>query len=509
MKAIILARVSSKEQEENNSIPAQTRRLLDYCARKEMKVIETCQLVESSTKANRKKFSEVIRRISLSREPIALVVDTIDRLQRSFRESVKMDELRKVNKVELHFLRENLIINATSNSADILRWDMGVLFAKSYVTQLRDNVNRSMEEKRRNGELCTHAPFGYQNCRKDGKAFIEPNHNAVIVRKMFNLYASGAYSLQTLRDWLMDTYAIKKPTSTVAHILSNPFYYGFICHDGNLYAHCYETLITKEIFDKVQEVMHRMHKTPRKYRGLPFMYRSMITCAECGCRVTVEKQKGYTYYHCTQHRGKHHAQYIREENLDLQIFQALSNIQPTDEQFHTILEAMRIKCTEKSEEQTRLATYFTSEISKKRQRAERLFELYLDGELAKEEYGARRHEIDADVVELEKKLALIDNNVSQWFSDVSAIMTLVKNAPLLFTQSSKIDLKRRLLNLIFSNFELDGQQLRYKYKKPFDTMAFCANCPMWSGLLDAFQEELMTNNPVFQLAKDDDYKLNS
>ncbi len=33
MKAIILARVSSKEQEENNSIPAQTRRLLDYSER--------------------------------------------------------------------------------------------------------------------------------------------------------------------------------------------------------------------------------------------------------------------------------------------------------------------------------------------------------------------------------------------------------------------------------------------------------------------------------------------
>jgi DNA invertase Pin-like site-specific DNA recombinase len=34
MKAIILARVSTKEQEEGHSIAAQWLRLVDYCARK-------------------------------------------------------------------------------------------------------------------------------------------------------------------------------------------------------------------------------------------------------------------------------------------------------------------------------------------------------------------------------------------------------------------------------------------------------------------------------------------
>ena len=145
MKAIILARVSSKEQEDNNSIPAQTRRLNEYAVRLGLEIIDTYQLVESSTKANRTKFTEIIKRIKQSRQPIVLVTDTIDRLQRDFRESVLLDELRRKGKIELHFMREGLVINQQSNSADILRWDMGVMFAKSYVTQLSDNVKRGTE----------------------------------------------------------------------------------------------------------------------------------------------------------------------------------------------------------------------------------------------------------------------------------------------------------------------------------------------------------------------------
>jgi site-specific DNA recombinase len=84
VKAIILARVSSKEQEDNNSIPSQVRRLNDYAVRFGLEIIDTYQLVESSTKANRTKFNELIARIISSKEPIALVTDTVDRLQRSF-----------------------------------------------------------------------------------------------------------------------------------------------------------------------------------------------------------------------------------------------------------------------------------------------------------------------------------------------------------------------------------------------------------------------------------------
>ena len=146
MKAIILARVSTKEQEEEgHSIPSQVRRLKEYAQRKQLAIYKVFQITESSSQDTRRKFEEVINLIKTSKEPVILITDTIDRLQRSFRESVILEEFRKSGKLELHFFRENLTLNQDSNSSELIRWDMGVMVARSYILQLSDNVKRSIE----------------------------------------------------------------------------------------------------------------------------------------------------------------------------------------------------------------------------------------------------------------------------------------------------------------------------------------------------------------------------
>ncbi len=119
MKAIILARVSSKDQEEGQSIPAQVHRAQHYVQRKGFNLLHTFQITESSSRQKRKQFDEVVSIIKRSKDPIALVVDTVDRLQRSFRETPILDEMRRNGKLELHFLREGLIINENANSAQL------------------------------------------------------------------------------------------------------------------------------------------------------------------------------------------------------------------------------------------------------------------------------------------------------------------------------------------------------------------------------------------------------
>lgn len=133
MKTILLARVSSKEQEEGQSIPAQVRRLREYAEKNRLAVIHEFQLIESSTKETRKKFNKIVAMIEKSKECIALVVDTIDRLQRSFKESVVLLDLLKQGQLSLHFLRERLILNEYSNSSDYMRWDINVFTSRAFV----------------------------------------------------------------------------------------------------------------------------------------------------------------------------------------------------------------------------------------------------------------------------------------------------------------------------------------------------------------------------------------
>ena len=167
MQAYILARVSTKEQEDTNSLPSQLRRMQEYSARNDFEIIETFKFAESSTKQDRKQFQQMIRQIEKSRQKIAIITDTVDRMQRDFKESVLLDDLRKRDKIIIHFIRENLILHQNSNSSELMRWDMAVMFAKSYVTQLSDNVKRSFEQKVKNGEWLSKAPYGYRNIRTE------------------------------------------------------------------------------------------------------------------------------------------------------------------------------------------------------------------------------------------------------------------------------------------------------------------------------------------------------
>ena len=79
MKAIILACVSTKEQEEGHSIAAQKQRLIEYCERKSLKIIKTLEIVESSTRGERKDFMAMLDFAKAQKETIAIVADAVDR----------------------------------------------------------------------------------------------------------------------------------------------------------------------------------------------------------------------------------------------------------------------------------------------------------------------------------------------------------------------------------------------------------------------------------------------
>ena len=77
MKAIILARVSTKGLEEGHSIAARRQRLADYCTRKGLDVIRVFELVESSTRGERKEFTAMLEFAKARKESIAIVADAV------------------------------------------------------------------------------------------------------------------------------------------------------------------------------------------------------------------------------------------------------------------------------------------------------------------------------------------------------------------------------------------------------------------------------------------------
>lgn len=267
MKAIILARVSSKEQEEGQSIPAQVRRLTEYADKHQLEVIKVFQITESSTKESRKEFEKIIELISKSKECVALIADTVDRVQRSFKESIFIEKLLREGKMEMHFLRDRLILDKNSNSTDIMRWDMSVMFAKSYVLQLSDNVKRSLEQARKEGVRAGLAPLGYLNVTdKQGKKDVIPDPDqCLLIVKMFELYVTGNFSYRKITKKMKEMGLKNKQgqsvgLSKIADALKDTFYYGMMKSKGELFPHRHEPIISYDLFQRAQEVRESYHK---------------------------------------------------------------------------------------------------------------------------------------------------------------------------------------------------------------------------------------------------------
>lgn len=101
-------------------------------------------------------------------------------------------------------------------------------------------------------------------------------------------------------------------------MFSNPFYAGFIRHNGQLYPGSHDAMVTTAEFERAQQIMTsraRAHFAIRRQ----FAYTGLIHCAQCGAHYTAEIQKGHTYYHRTGHKTGvvcRQRKHVREESLE-------------------------------------------------------------------------------------------------------------------------------------------------------------------------------------------------
>ena len=68
MKAVIFARVSSKDQEEGHSLDAQIQCSYEYAIKNNFKVIEQFKIVESSTATGRPEFSKMVNFVKAQKD---------------------------------------------------------------------------------------------------------------------------------------------------------------------------------------------------------------------------------------------------------------------------------------------------------------------------------------------------------------------------------------------------------------------------------------------------------
>jgi DNA invertase Pin-like site-specific DNA recombinase len=117
---------------------------------------------------------------------------------RNFRDYVTIDELG----VEVHFVKENVILSQDSRSHEKFVHGIKVLMAKNYIDNLSEETRKGMLEKARQGIWPSYAPLGYINVvGSDGKRTIVPDPGlAQVIRQMYERYATGKYTLDEIAE---------------------------------------------------------------------------------------------------------------------------------------------------------------------------------------------------------------------------------------------------------------------------------------------------------------------
>jgi len=195
------------------------------------------------------------------------------------------------------------------------------------------NVRRGLRARVEMGLWPTTAPTGYLNQKmmdKKCQVLVDPER-APVIKKMFERMAYEKYSGRKIYHWLRfelnfrTQYNHHLSLSNIYLLLQNHFYYGTFEYprgSGNWYAGKHEPIISKELFEQVQEQLKR-NEINRETRE--FAFTKLLICGLCGSGITAqEKYKKlkdgtmarYVYYACTRSRDLHcKNEYIREEEL--------------------------------------------------------------------------------------------------------------------------------------------------------------------------------------------------
>ena len=480
-KTVIYARVSSKEQEkEGFSIPAQLKLLNKYASDNKLQVVQEYLDVETAKKSGRSGFNEMMKFLgkeAKSRYPSScrtLLVEKTDRLYRNLKDWVTLDELD----LEIHFVKENVILSQESRSSEKFMHGIKVLMAKNYIDNLSEETKKGMFEKAEQGIYPSFAPLGYLNVECNGKRFIQLD--PVVsqqVKKLFEWYSTGNYSLLELtkkahREGLFFRKSGNKvPKSVVHKILKNPIYYGEFRWAGKLYQGIHEPLISKELFEQVQEVMCEKGRRRTRQQKHSWAFQGLLSCGHCGCALTAEiKKEKYVYYHCTGYKGKCPEKWVREEEVAEQFGKVIGAIKMDEEILNWVVSALKESHQDEKKYHEDQIKNLQAKYNKLKARLETMYMDKLDGRIDQDFYDRKSTEWKKEQDDIFRKIESHQNADRAYIDEGVKLLELSQRAVILYDKQDMQE-KRRILNFVLSNSIWKDGRLHPNYRKPFDILA--------------------------------------
>jgi hypothetical protein len=251
-------------------------------------------------------------------------------------------------------------------------------------------------------------------------------------------------------------------------MLKNKIYYGIIEYNGELYDGKHEPIITKKLFDSVQEVMTRKSK-PKSPKLKPYVYRGFFRCGECGCFITTETQKGHNYLRCTKRKNPCEQKYVREEIITSQVEENIKKVSlPLDWLKWMIEENAKDQSSENQSSEI-FSQKIQKEISLLDSKIEKLMNAYLESALSLEEYREAKSELVGSKQLLKEKLLAFEKKSHNRFELADKFLkACVSNVELANDRTNEEN--AHLFKKVGSNFKILNRTVLFEPRGAWKTL---------------------------------------
>ena len=486
-KYFIYCRKSTEEDDRQVlSIESQIRELTDLAKKLNLPVADILTESKSAKAPGRKVFNDMLKRIYKG-EAQGIISWKLDRLARNPMDGGKIswmlqqEIIRHIQTAERSYYPEDNVI--------LMNLEFGM--ANQFIRDLSRNVKRGLRAKVEKGWFPNVAPLGYLNNKNkiEGKEdIIKDPERFPLLQKMWEMMLTGNYSLSQIvktanDDWNFEMRRFKRRgggpllKSRIYKIFTDPFYSGMIRYSGELHPGKHEAMVSKEEFDRVQNMLTKGKRTKPKTRT--FAFRGIIHCAECGCFITAEEKckstksglHYYIYYHCTKRRPdvKCSQPTIRKEELERQIKKEISKIS-IDESFKDLaIKYSREVYQQEAKDRNSIRKSLEKKHKDIQQQIHGLTEMRLKKLLEDEEYLEHKNKFLLKRERLREKLEDVNHSAEKQLEITERAFTFACYAGYWFEHGT-IEQKNTILKTIGSNFILKDRKLSLELKNPWLTI---------------------------------------
>ncbi len=495
MKNLFLYARKSTDVEDKQvmSIDAQLHELREFAAREQANIVAELIEKQSAKIPGRPIFNNMLTRIEAG-EADGILAWHPDRLARNSIDGGQIIYLLDTGKIKT--LRFPTFRFESDPQGKFM---LNIMFGQSkyYVDNLSENTKRGLREKVRRGEFPHQAPIGYLNDYRTKKIIVD-RERAPIVKEVFEIYATGEATLDTVRDFLgkrgvRSSNGKAVGRSFVSRLLSNPIYYGHFLYAGEVHEGKHEPIITKDLFDKANAILNRRWRnSPTQDAAQPKAFAGLLRCAECGSAITAEIQKGHIYYRCTK---KNKAQpcrqsYVREEALDTEISSLLKPYALRADWADEMLTRVKEEKKRTAQSDAQVAAQKRGEIEKINLRLQKLLDSFLDEIIDRETYVAEKAKWMSQKKSLQEHSAALLTGRADWLEPFQKWILTARNAGEIAVSGSLPE-KRVLAKQVFgSNLVLDCKKARGCCVKPWSLLV---ETPPSGGMVPRWGLEPQTN----------------